>query len=294
MKLNPKSGPLKAPNELTRLHLPKNRWDSFWDCVNNQPGRLSICGLIVFVFALPLIVVISITNAVIFDFNYQVEIGQLSTIEGAQKIFDTLNTSNLLAIPALMILFIGFSGIVRIIRRLIWQEDVNIPFDFKKGVKENAGAFLISGLLLGIVNWSSQYLIRLGYFIANSKWYDIVLPISIAALVLIALLSVFILIQTDIYQLSYWAKAKNAFLLAMRTAPSSLLMLLLVTAPWSVLFISMNEVLYLILWAVFLVAVVPLEWLAVSEYCFFVFDRFINKEHHPKIYDKGIFRACQK
>lgn len=293
MRFKEMKTPKDEASSMSRLRLPKNRWQSFWDCVSNQSSKLLSCGFCTLLFALPLIVVWAITNILIYDLNLQIDLGELTAVVGAQKIFDTMNTANLLTIPALMVLFVGLSGEVRIVRRLIWQEDVFFWFDFKKGIKENAGSFLITGLLLGVANWVVQTLIRYGYFVGNSAWYDIVLPISIAAGVLLLPIFTFTLFQTDLYSLPYLAKLKNSFLLAMRTAPSTFLAMFLVCAPWAALFISMDEVLYLILVAVFVVFLVPLELLALNEYSLHIFDRFINQANHPEIFDKGIYRHAQ-
>ncbi len=287
----------KTPKEtiqiMPRLRLPKNRWESFWDCVSNQSGKLLSCGLCATLFALPLILIWAFTNILIYDINLQIEIGEMTSTLGAQRIFDTMNTANLLTIPAIMVFFVGLAGAVRIVRRLIWQEDVFFWFDFKKGIKENAGSFLVTGLLLGVTNWVVQTLIRYGYFVENSSWYDIVLPISIAAMVLLLPIFVFTLFQTDLYSLPYLAKLKNSFLLAMRTAPSTFATVCLVFAPWAVLFFSMDEILYLVIFAALIVLLTPLELLALNEYSLHIFDRFINKENHPEIYDKGIYRHAQ-
>jgi hypothetical protein len=34
----------------------------------------------------------------------------------------------------------------------------------------------------------------------------------------------------------------------------------------------------------------PLQFLAIHEYTLSVPDKFVNKTHHPEIYDKGIYR----
>ncbi len=284
----------QATDEISRLRLPQNRWQSFLDCISNHASQLIGCGLVLALFAFPLIGVLGLTNILVFDLNYQIEIGTVTAVEGAKAIFNTMNTANLLTIPTLMILFIGFSGLVRIIRRLIWQEDIFFWFDFKKGIKENWKSFLLVGFIVGGVNWLVQLLIRYGYFIDHSSWYEWALPISIAVAVLLIPILCLTRFQTDIYVLSFRAKMKNSFLLTMRTAPSTLGFMALVFAPWGIFLISMNEVLYLVLLAFFFFVIAPLELLAISEYCLHVFDRFINKNNHPEIFDKGIYRVCQK
>jgi len=284
----------KANDEISRLRLPKNRWQSFWDCVSNHTSQLIACGFMATLFALPLMIILGLTNILVFDLNYQIGLGTITVEEGVKAIFNTMNTANLFTIPAIILLFIGLSGLVRIIRRLIWQEDIFFWFDFRKGVKENWGSFLASGLIVGVANWTVQLLIRYGYFIDHSSWYEWALPISIAVAVLLIPILTYTLVQTDIYVLSFSAKMKNAFLLTMRTAPATFGFVALVFAPWGIFWISMNEVLYLVLLAFFFIIFVPLEILAINEYCLHVFDRFINKMNHPEIFDKGIYRVCQK
>ncbi|HAK05624.1 MAG TPA: hypothetical protein DCM23_02835 [Firmicutes bacterium] len=281
-------------DEIIKLKLPRNRIQSWFDCLINHTRDLVLSGLILTLFAFPLIALLGLTNIIVFNINYQLSIASITELEAAKQIFEAMNTSNVLAIPALVVLFVGLAGIIRVTRRLIWQEHVSFSFDFKQGIKQNGISLAITALALGIVNFVMQLLIRYGYFAPDSSLYDAALVISIALFALLILIAIHDIFQTDLYNLTFKHRVKNSFLLAMRTAPQTILAVILFIVPWISLFFSYNGIVYFIILAILFIIILPLQLLAIQEFIFSVFDRVINKEHHPEIFDKGIYRQCQK
>ena len=167
-------------------------------------------------------------------------------------------------------------------------------YDFKQGIKQNSGSFALAAIVISLASFLMQLLIRYGYFVADSPLYDAALVLAIALFVLLALISIIDIFQTDLYNLPLFQRWKNSFLLSMRTAPKTLVALLAFAAPWAMLLIPYDGLWYFIVLAFLFIVILPLGILAIQEYSFAIFDRYINKDHHPSIYDKGIYRSCRK
>jgi len=281
---------LANQDQIRQLKLPTNRIQSFFDCLLNKTSLTLLLGLFVFLFSLPLLLVLGISNILVYDITLQVSGGLIIEEVGATQIFDTLNAAYLLLIPALIILFIGLAGLTRVTRRMIFQEHVAFFHDFKQGIKSNFMSFAVMGMVIGILHFVMMLLARLGYFWEATTWLDITLAISIGALVLTLLITPFVLFQTDLYNLTYWGKLKNSFLLGVRTAPVTLLFMIAIFSPWLLLLIRYDGAVYFIVIGLLFMIAAPLQLLALHEYTLSVLDKYVNKTNHPEIYDKGIYR----
>jgi hypothetical protein len=281
---------LSNHDQIRQLKLPTNRVQSFFDCLLNKTSVTLLLGLFVFLFSLPLLLVLGISNILVYDITMQVGEGLITEAVAATRIFDTLNAAYLLLIPALVILFVGLSGLTRVTRRMIHQEHIAFFHDLIDGIKSIYASFTIMAIVLGILHFVMMLLARLGYFWEATSWLDITLAISIGALVLTLLITPFVLFQTDLYNLSFWSKLKNSFLLGMRTAPVTLPFMLAIFSPWLLLLIRYDGIGYFIVIGLLFMMAAPLQFLAIHEYTLSVLDKFVNKTHHPEIYDKGIYR----
>ncbi|MFA5235955.1 MAG: hypothetical protein WC399_03860 [Bacilli bacterium] len=276
--------------QIAQLKLPHNRVQSFADCLFNKTSKTLLIGVMILLFSLPLLLILGIANILVYETTLQVASGTLTEADGAQRIFDTLNAAYLLLIPALVVLFIGLAGLVRVSRRMIFQEHVAFFADFASGVKSNCRAFSLTAFVLGLLHFVMMYLARLGYFVADTAWLDLTFAVSLGALVLALVIAPLIMFQTDLYNLPFLHKLKNAFLLAMRTAIATIPFMGLLFSPWLLLLIRYDGATYFLVIVLLFLLITPLELLALQQYAYSILDRFINKTHHPEIYDKGIYR----
>lgn len=271
------------------LKLPKNRLQSFFDCILHKTSHFLLVGLTIFLFAIPLLIISGITNILVYEIKLQLA-QNIITIEAAnRRLFETFTASNFLLVPSFVLLFIGLAGVLHVTRRMIFQEHVSFFDDFKTGLKSNTLTFALIGLLLGVLYAVMMTLARSGLVMPKSTMLDITFAISIAAFVLALLMAPFMLLQTDLYNLSLKDKFKNSFLLGMRTALTTLPLLILVFSPWLLLLINYDGVTFFIVLALLLLIATPLALLAIHEYGLHILDKYINKIHHPSIYRKGIF-----
>ena len=275
------------------LKLPKNRRQSYFDCVFNKTSTLLLVGLTILLCALPLLIILGVTNILIYDIKLQLLDGLISKEVANSRFFETYNAANFLLIPAFIILFIGLSGIIRVTRRMIFQEHIAFFYDFKAGVKSNARSFVLAGLFLSLLYAVMMLLARFPLITNELKWLDATFAISIAAFVLALLIVPFYLLQSDLYNLNFKDKLKNSFLIGMRSILTTLPFLLLLFAPWLLLLINYDSVVYFIVIALLLLVVMPLSLLAMHEYGLSILDKYINKVHHPSIYRKGLFTNAE-
>lgn len=270
------------------LKLPSNRWQSFGDILKNRFNILLKIGSILTISGLPLIILVIIRNILIYDIKLAL-LNEFITVEAAaQSVFQTRNFFNLLQIAAFLLIGLMFSGLIRIIRNLIWQEPIFFASDFKKGLSQNYAHTLLLFLLGGFLFFLVRFLITYGNFISESSAYTWALVFAIVLCVLFLPTAVFSLFQNDLYQLSLKAKLKNSFLLFMRTFLYSFPLIIFPFSFWFLTLLNIGYWFVLVFILGFLL-ILPITFLAYGEFAFYCFDEAINKTHHPEIYKKGIF-----
>lgn len=260
--------------------MPKNRTELFFDIIKHRFSLLLSIGLTVLFFSLPLIITVSWYNSAVSSVT--------STIDEADtytKLFSLLNIKNLLLIGGFIILAIGLSGIYQIIKNLGFNEGVIYFGDFKKGLKENSLNFIICALIIGLLNFLFQYV----YFL-NAKdnfEYKLTLAILIALIIIMVPIILNVLNQTILYKLKLIHQFKNGFLITFRsfyiTYPLGLL-----NIGVCFLFLINQPIVYLILLGLMPLIISPLLILINVLVNNYLLDQFINKEHFPTIYKKGL------
>lgn len=266
----------RVSRDFNESNMPHNRIEVFKDIMLNRSNTLFSVGLLLLVFAIPLIIAVIFSSQAIGSFNEYTE-------ENYQQLLLTLNTNNLLVMIGIMILSIGLAGSYKIIRMLIWQEGIFFMHDFFKGIKENIKNFLLTGFFIGLLNLVTQYL----YFNVSVSEYAIMACIIVIAFFMPSVL--FILGQSIIYKLPYGQLFKNAILLAWRNFYTSVPVLILNAAIVIIpnFLQNLGYILYILLTPIF---IAPLLIMFNMLYTDTLFDKYINKTNFKEIYDKGIYR----
>ena len=266
----------KENKDFNISYMPHNRIEVFKDILLNRSSTLFSVGIMLLIFAIPLIAIVFFSLQTLANFKEYSE-------ETYQQLLLTLNTNNLLIMVGLMFFSIGLAGAYKIVRMLIWQEGIFFMHDFFKGVKENLKNFLLTGFFIGLLNLVTQYL----YFNVSVSEYAIMACIIGIAFFLPSVL--FILGQSIIYKLPYIQMLKNAILLAWRNFYTSIPVLLLNVAFIVVPFFIEN-IAYLVYILLIPILIAPLLIMFNMLYTDTLFDKFINKDNFKEIYDKGIYR----
>lgn len=272
--------------------LPSNRKEVFVNIFrHNTKTLLKLSGLCA-LFALPAIIWILYMSLSISNFAKGLEILSLDErVAALTKGYAQANTMYIVLIPLIMLWSLGFAGTFRVIKKLVWGEGILLAIDFFIGIKENfkqfATWFFIIGVSLFIMIFNYNYA-QLNFDITTIEKAGV--AISIAQFVLVWFFSLFYFTQAIVYKLSFFAILKNSFLFLIKTFfPSAGILAITIgifAAVWMVPYNSakiITLVLFLSIGAVYCVIV----W---TLFAHSIFDKYINKEHYPEIYEKGIWK----
>ncbi|MBO4573482.1 MAG: hypothetical protein J5762_06970 [Clostridia bacterium] len=269
--------------DFTVLKMPHNRFQVFADVCVNRFSLILGLGLIVLLFALPLIATVIMRN---------VKVSEAETFADAEEkavlIYSYINTAGLVAIPCAAVLGTGLSGVFGVIRKLVWQDGVLFKHDFFTSVKENGLHFALYSAFAALIYYLVQLTLRGTYFSIDAGADAAVVASVVAAALYIPTIP-FSFVQSTVYELGFFKKFVNSFLLAMRTFYLTLPVTALCLSAVLLLFIKNTAVFIISMLFIFIVAA-PLCSLVFTLYCDGVLDKFINKDHFPQIVDKGIYR----
>lgn len=199
----------------------------------------------------------------------------------ASKIVTLRLQTSLLQVVSCVVLFFGASGVFYLLRQLAWDEPTSIFSGWWKGVKQNRKHYTFFGVCVGILNVLNTFaevLLR-GFvkYVPRALFVLIVVPVLLYA----AILDV-------VYSKKIGNLLSSAATLYFKTLPITLLFALLVIAPSLLLFVPKFTIRYAIL-AVWVVVAVPIVLFGWTLYAMDKLDKFINKEHYPEIYNKGVY-----
>ena len=264
-------------DDYTENDLPLTRKDVFCECYREHFRLIFNIGLLCLAFLTPIIIVSFMRDL------YIVSAVSALDEQTAEKVAAVCYQANavygLFQIVAQTLFAVLFAGVVQLIRQLLWNEPVFLGDDLKRGLKSNSLKYGITVLILSIIN-----------YIVNVFTESVIFYILSGVLVaLILSVAIWFLLQGIYYKLGVWASIKNAILLFVRTVPVTLLLLICTIVPFWLVSNLINLVLvkYIVLIVLYLLYIVPLTmcWMLYASH---IFDRYLNKEHYPQIYRKGM------
>ena len=270
--------------------LPSNRIQSFFDCLKSRLNTIFQCGLVFLFFSIPLILISFLTNIAVYEVNLHFENNELTAEAAALEIISLTNTSNLFRILAFLVIGVAISGLMRVFKNIVFQEPVFFFHDFSKGVKQNIKGVSLVMFLIGAYNFLFFLVVRSSYLNDDTFIASLIIAILIAVYIVLLILSIFFLFQTNIYELSVSARLKNSVILFSKSIPKTLLAIFVLIAPWTLILIN-NGVFHVIILLVLFLIIAPLELLGLTEYMHYIFDRYINKDNFIEIYRKGLENA---
>lgn len=281
-----------ASHDYLYSSLPTNRKEAFKDVYRHNFRTILSSGGVLLLFALPLII-----------FALTMEIGRLGmTLEfySEEELYNVLFIWDIVVNVGSVILFfiflVGFAGILRIIRQLIWQEGISFWHDFGRGIKEN---FPIMSLLSGIV--ATIYLAT--YFV-QLFLLQFIIGLTLILIFLIVFVSVYIwsLMMATVYQTSLFVYIRNGFFFTSKTIGWTLLYVFVCALPflsYYLYFLSFTGVLLFVILkylfvVIMLVMFYPMVIVIGLLYANSKFDMYINQEQYPEYYRKGLYEPSNK
>jgi len=208
-----------------------------------------------------------------------------SDVQKAQMMISSNLIFNAIFAVCIIIFFIFLGGVLKIMRRLIWNEPLFMREDFFMGVKENIGHFSLIGFLIGLLNFISVA----SYYLLPRNLKFIAFIIAGISLVLI----IPILVTTSYISSIYTNKFSTSLVMGgrvfIRRGIFIFLVLLILYSFYFVSFIPINLYFLVLIIALLIIFVLPL-WLLLSYLnAFKNFDDLINIYYYPENAYLGLY-----
>lgn len=276
-----------AEQAYTANMLPSTRKAVFFDVLNLHWKEHFLLGLILLLFYLPLLLCGVFRD--LFISGLYDTLQQQGNDQSWGNMLIYLDVIYALLCTVLTVIFsVGLSGVSRVIRQYAWLENVHIPTDFGKGLKDNYKTVCTLCFLAGLI-----YTLCLTVYYTAGSYGSMFLsclsmvPIGLSVLVVFPIFAI-AAVMVPIYTNRLTGLLKNAFLVYSRTLGKTLLCLLLCFIPYiPALLPNFYCHLFGSIAAVLLTPFVLLGW---TLYCYEQFDRFINPIVCPELIGKGIYR----
>jgi|LAHS01.1.fsa_nt_gb hypothetical protein len=270
-----------AQTDFSAAQLPHTRWELLRDVLLHQTGSLISTSLLLSLFALPLL-----CDYLVFSTFAGTAYANGSSMS---SIFALCFYGALVAIPCIGILFVGYAGAYEVGQRLSFLDGVLSSVSFFYGLKKNWRSALGIGFLVGLsfafALVGSLYL--LFFYQASPILMGIGIGLLLFQFLLVGSLSRYFLAQEGLYQNSFGATLKNAFLFTLMKMPCSFGLFLLSPGIIIFLFAFSNISAYVGMGLfLFFSSFGVLIW---SIYAHKVFDSYINAEHYPGLVNKGLY-----
>ena len=264
-----------------KRNLPTTRKEVFFDLLRNRKMTLFALSCFTFMFFIPLAVDL-------FVFNYFESVAIAA--DKKEYLFSLVFYSMCIMLPCMVIGFLGFAGAFYTVKRLVWQEDINLAVDFFHGIKENWKHAIINGALFGIILFG--VVIGGSYLLIFAPSTPITCGIGIGALILVFLTFGMVITlnftQDVYYENGVFTTFKNSFCFLGLLNWKILVLFLLTTGGlftlsiFNLITLGIGLLLFAILNSVVIIIYTLLSHSA--------FDRFINQEHYPEMVNKGLYK----
>ena len=275
--------PKEKTVDFKKENLPKNRFKQFFDILIHRFLDIFKLSLLQAIFSMPLL-----ATCVLF----YVFIRNATDQNSAFTVFLVQGLSLLITIP---LVYVGLTGVFYCLRKIIHAESEYTSSSFFIGMKQEWGRGLLIGLFEGIS--ASATLIGLYLLFTylpqlNASVSGIGIAMIIIQFILVTMFTYHCLAQITTYKNPFRYVLKNSFLLMTMRFPFNLLFLLLHPGIFVALMCIMEITMYVgVVLSLLFSAIGYLIWMLniISA-----FDKYINKEHHPEIYKKGLYIQEQK
>lgn len=278
-----------AKTDYTKNMLPQTRRQVFWDVVQLQWKKLLLLGAILLLFYLPLL--LSAATKDIYVANLYTS---LKGADEAQKLAAGQTLANLdvlrslVNILFLLVLAVAVSGILRVVRQYAWEENVHLPTDMGKGIRDNYLQTAAIGVIAGLL----YTLCLTVYYTAPSYTSPLLsvlslLPIGISLLVILPI-TLIALVMVPVYSNKLWMTFKNAFFIYTRCLLKVLAGTVCTLSIWIPALIP-NFYCH-VFGSLFAVLLTPFALLGWTLFCYNCFDLHLNPIVCPDLIGKGLFR----
>lgn len=268
--------------------LPQTHRAVFFDVLKLQWRKLLILGLILAAFSLPMILLNLARDGYAYglillsgDATEDVKNQAGMQILSADVIFSALQT-----IP-FMIYSVGLAGVMRVLRQFAWGENVHIPTDFGKGVKDNFRPMLLLAFLSGAIIALCYFLYYLAIcYQTDMMWILCIMPMAFSAMFVLPILVISIVMIPvysspiiHIFRMALWVYVKGTW---------KVLLAVLLTVALRTLGMLPSTFFHFVfgLLASLAAPTVLLGW---TLFCYHRFDKDLNPDFCPELVGRGLY-----
>lgn len=275
-------------DDLTTRELPHTRKQVFLDLLKHQKRQLVSLSMLTFVFLMPLAVDIILFNQMILGASMSGK----DPVLISSTVFSLIIYMMIIAIPCVMVGFVGLGGLAHVCKNIVWQEGLIVGPDFFKGIKKNWKHSLIIGLIWGL----SLFLFVAGsFFLARAEqgsttpWVlGIGIGLCVVQFIVLSIVCVYSLTYTCYYENKLRQVLKNSFIfLAAKFFKNILLFIFSTGLMVGLMFVDFIAQIVVFAFLVFFIAYFMIAWTLLSHEAF---DQYINKDNYPSYYKKGLYK----
>lgn len=272
----------KAAKDYQKSMLPQSRKEIFWDVIKLQWSSLVAVGSLVLLFALPLLILTvyekSCILALMADSTKEQE-------ELLREIVALRNTNAILRVPLIVLLSVGLAGAARVVRQLAWEENLFLWHDFRKGIKQNAGQFLLCGVLVAVLYTSAS----IGWNTANmTQWATgVVFSAPMWLMVLLVPVLAYLMVVICVYNNGLWSNVRIALYLLgkhpLKTVGAVIAAFAIVAIPWLIPYVTVQ-----LIGGILGVLLLPFGMVGWFLFTYNRLDETVNAQYYPDMIGKGI------
>ena len=268
--------------------LPATRRKQFWYIIKNNWVKLLLLNLITFLFFIPVVI-----HSIVSLYIYNDKFANLSEVEMLANLLP-LNLSQYGVLALIFpFSFIGLAGAAFVIRKMLFDEVVDIKTDFIKGIKYSFKSFMLIGLLFGILlllfNYSLQFIL-----LSNMTPF-----VQFVVFFLLIMLAVFFIINmmyvinlSTLYYMKFSDILKTSFYLSLKSLFRNLCLFLLAFVPVFIWSIFSYVYLKLVTIGILLLFGFSYILLMFGEMAMHMFDTYINILSNSKSLNNLYKLAC--
>lgn len=273
-----------ASKDFNMSDLPSDRKEVFFDCIKNRYRYLFFSGLILFLTAIPIIIIYFLKSIYLGALVEELNAETISTEDYSAATLRYVLLYDGLTVVASFILSLGICGMTRVIRQIAWQEPLFFLKDFTDGIKMNYKNISIHMFVFAVIYMLSDVALyaQMGYVILSYIPFGIFLTVVLP-------MALYNISQTNIYVINNLKSTKNSALFLIKTMPVCLLFSIIIALVLLFSFIP-NFTIKLLIYILLLILAFPLYYLAWFLYSCSIFDKYLNVNYYPEIVDKGIVR----
>lgn len=267
---------ISARKDYDRNQLPKNRKEQFFDILVRRYGLFIKLGIFILLFFIPYFFVMMYKDSLYMSIkagNYE---------DAGARIFSVDLIYSGLMFIALPILFVGFAGVFKILKELIYGEPIFFKEDFIEGIKENSKSFIVIAAIIALFN---LFELLISYSFSNNVVFEVI-PVAFNYVLIFPICFVSIYL-TSVYTNKFMVTLKTSIIILFKFLPRILLCFIFTFGFFALEFIPIAYIKYCVV-IVCLVFVLPISIFASYENFIDIFDENINKTQFPNFYKKGI------